>query len=85
MRPTREAEFLIVGLNAIGRAVGRSRSTLWRWILWRDFPAARLPDGRYATTSTWIDAWLQERRAKDPYFRRDYEVAENSQRDDEAA
>ena len=51
---------LIIGLGPIGRAVGRNRTTLWRWIRRYGFPAARLPNGDWATTMNLIEGWLLE-------------------------
>lgn len=60
---------LIIGLAEIGRAVGRSRTTLWRWIRQYGFPAARLPNGDWATTMDLIERWLLERNRLDPALR----------------
>jgi hypothetical protein len=57
---------LIIGLGPIGRAVGRNRTTLWRWIRQYGFPAARLPNGDWATTMHLIESWLLERNRLDP-------------------
>ena len=56
---------LIIGLENIGVAVGRSRWTVRRWIYHESFPACRLPDGVYATSSTLIDGWVSARAAAD--------------------
>ena len=61
--PTTE---IVVGLDAIGKLFSRSRWAIARWIRNEGFPAARLPDGTWFTTPTLIDAWVLERRARDP-------------------
>ena len=53
---------LVEGLVAIGEAVGRSRSTVIRWINQHSFPACRLPNGCWATTPRLIDRWILARR-----------------------
>ena len=57
---------IIVGLDEIGGRFGRSRWAVARWIRTHGFPAARLPDGRWFTTMGLIEAWIMERRARDP-------------------
>ena len=57
-----------MGLDAIGRLFSRSRWAIARWIRKEGFPAARLPDGTWFTTPRLIDAWILERRARDPLF-----------------
>ena len=57
---------IVVGLDAIGNLFGRSRWAVARWIRNAGFPAARLPDGTWFTTPSLIDAWVLERRARDP-------------------
>ena len=51
----------LVGRDAIGAAFQRSRWTIRRWITAEAFPAARLPDGTWATTHALIDRWLLTR------------------------
>ncbi len=55
---------IIVGLDAIGAAFGRTRWTIRRWIEHEDFPASRLPDGTWTTSQSLIDQWLTARMAK---------------------
>ncbi len=57
---------IIVGLDEIGGRFGRSRWAVARWIRTHGVPAARLPDGRWFTTMGLIEAWIMERRARDP-------------------
>ncbi len=38
---------IIVGVEAIGRVFGRSRSTIYRWIEREALPAAKLPSGHW--------------------------------------
>ncbi len=57
---------IVIGLDAIGGLFGRSRWAVARWIRSEGFPAARLPDGTWFTTPTLIDAWVLERRSRDP-------------------
>ena len=52
---------LIVGVAAIGRVFGRSRSTIYRWIEHEGLPAAKLPSGHWAITPSLIDGWLLAR------------------------
>ena len=67
MPPTRSPHSgIIVGLADIGKAFGRSRWAVARWIRREGFPAARLPDGRWFTTMGLIEGWIMERRARDP-------------------
>ena len=57
----------IVGLEQIAALFGKSRWSVARWIRNAGFPAARLPDGTWFTTPSLIDAWVLERRARDPF------------------
>ncbi len=52
---------IIVGVAAIGRVFGRSRSTIYRWIEREALPAAKLPSGHWAITPSLIDSWLLAR------------------------
>lgn len=52
---------LIVGVAAIGRVFGKSRSTIYRWIKDHGLPAAKLPSGHWAITPSLIDSWLLAR------------------------
>ncbi len=52
---------IIVGVAAIGRVFGRSRSTVYRWIEHEGLPAAKLPSGHWAITPSLIDSWLVAR------------------------
>ena len=56
----------IVGLEQIAALFGKSRWSVARWIRNAGFPAARLPDGTWFTTRSLIDAWVLERRGRDP-------------------
>ena len=55
---------VFTGLATIGAVFGRSRWTIRRWVAHEGFPAAKLPNGEYATTPTLIDRWLLERARK---------------------
>lgn len=44
------ARAVIVGLEAIGAAVGKSRWTVRRWSVVHDFPIARQPGGEWVLT-----------------------------------
>ena len=58
---TRPGSEIIVGVAAIGRIFGRSRSTIYRWIDHEGLPAAKLPSGHWAITPSLIDSWLVAR------------------------
>ena len=58
---TRPGGEIIVGVEAIGRVFGRSRSTIYRWIEHEGLPAAKLPSGHWAITASLIDTWLVAR------------------------
>ena len=51
----------VVSLATIGNLFGRSRHTIRRWIEKEGFPAARLPDGTWASSYGLIDKWLLDR------------------------
>ncbi len=55
---------VLVGLTSIGAPFQRSRWTVRRWIDNEDFPAARLPNGEWATTLSLIDGWVLARAGK---------------------
>ena len=54
-------EFL-EGIPSIARAVGRSKSTIPRWIKDHGFPACKLPSGTWFTSRTLINNWILARR-----------------------
>ena len=53
--------YVLVGLDNIGAAFGRTRWTIRRWISTEGFPACRLPDKSWAVSLGAIDRWLAER------------------------
>lgn len=59
--PRGEVPAVVIGLDQIARLFGRTRQTIARWIRHEGFPAARLPDGVWATTPSLIDSWLLAR------------------------
>ncbi len=59
------ADILIEGLEQIALLVGHSPDTVRRWHRAHGFPIYRLPDGRYATTRSMIDAWIFDRYRKE--------------------
>ena len=58
---THQETEIIVGVAAIGRVFGRSRSTIYRWIKDHGLPAAKLPSGHWAITPSLIDSWFLAR------------------------
>lgn len=58
---------VLIGLDNIGAAFGKSRWTIKRWAREHRFPIARLPDGKWCVTPTLIDAWLLARNEVDPF------------------
>ena len=64
------------GLPAIGRAVGKSPSTIQRWINQHGLPACKLPNGNWFITDRLIDSWvlarnhimMEQKKAKPPVF-----------------
>ena len=58
---TQPSSEIIVGVEAIGRVFGRSRSTIYRWIEHEGLPCAKLPSGHWAITLSLIDSWLVAR------------------------
>ena len=50
--------FVLRGVHEIAQFLGVSDSTIYRWILRQHLPVGKLPDGRWATTPTLIDAWI---------------------------
>ena len=52
---------VIHGLINIAGYMGCTPSTVQRWIRKYSFPAAKLPNGGYATTTELIDRWLLSR------------------------
>ncbi len=58
---TQPGSGIIVGVEAIGRVFGRSRSTIYRWIANEGLPCAKLPSGHWAITPSLIDSWLLAR------------------------
>ena len=55
---------VFTGLVTIGEIFGRSRWTIRRWVAHENFPAAKLPNGEFATTLPLISEWLLERARK---------------------
>ena len=55
---------VFTGLATIGGVFGRSRWTIRRWVAHEGFPAAKLPNGEFATTLPLISEWLLERARK---------------------
>jgi len=53
--------YVLVGLDNIGAAFGRSRWTIRRWIAEEGFPACQLPDKSWAVSQGAIDRWLANR------------------------
>ena len=49
---------IVTGLAPIGAMFGVSTRTVARWIENEGFPAATLPDGHIATSTTLVDLWL---------------------------
>jgi hypothetical protein len=49
---------LLLGLNAIANAFGRSPKTIRRWIKTEDLPARRLPDQTWVTSMGSIRQWI---------------------------
>lgn len=78
------AHGVIVGLERIGAAVGKSRWTVRRWASRFDFPIARLPDGHWALTPSLLDAWLLSRHRADELLNRE-KKAHAARRDASAA
>ena len=54
-------QYVLVGLDNIGAAFGRSRWTIRRWIDEEGFPACQLPDKSWAVSRGAIDRWLVDR------------------------
>ena len=52
---------LYEGLKQIASYIGHSTDTVRRWHRKHGFPLVRLPNGKYATTQSMIDAWLLAR------------------------
>ena len=59
---------LITGLDEIGIYVGRHRNTVAQWIRVHGFPASRLPNGRYVTSTALIDSWILARMNEEAVF-----------------
>lgn len=55
---------VLVGLERIGAAFGRSRFSIRRWIEHEGFPAAQLPNGQWWTSLQAIERWRAEREAE---------------------
>jgi len=52
---------LLYGLPAIGKYVGYTTQTLYRWIRKEAFPAGKLPEGVWMSSTELIDRWLMTR------------------------
>ena len=57
---TSRREFL-EGIPAIAKALGKSESTIWRWIHYHALPACLTPGGTWLTSYGLIDAWILAR------------------------
>ena len=64
---------VIIGVRAIAALFGRSGKTIARWIERKGFPAAKLPSGHWATSTSLVDAWLMS-RMKRPKVRLEADV-----------
>ncbi len=56
---------LLYGAAAICAYMGFSQSTLRSWIKHQAFPVAKMPDGRWVTSTQLIDNWIVSRN---PYI-----------------
>ncbi len=52
---------VLIGVRAICRYTRIGNGTFYKWKNDHDFPVARLPGGRWATTRTLIDEWFRAR------------------------
>ena len=52
---------VIIGARTIAKHFNCHMSTIYRWVRHLGFPAAPLPNGYLATTTTLIDQWLLAR------------------------
>ncbi len=52
---------VLIGVRAICRYTRIGNGTFYKWTNHHDFPVARLPGGRWATTKSLIDDWFWAR------------------------
>lgn len=50
---------LLIGVRAIAGYCHVSTRTYYTWMRGLDFPASRLPDGRWVTSVSLIDEWVR--------------------------
>jgi hypothetical protein len=55
---------LLIGVRAICRYAVIGPNTFYEWKDHYDFPVAPLPDGRWCTSVTLVDRWIEHRRAE---------------------
>jgi hypothetical protein len=55
---------LLIGVRAICRYAVIGPATFYDWKDHYDFPVAPLPDGRWCTSVTLVDRWIEQRRAE---------------------
>lgn len=58
MRRDNPSPAVLEGLDAIAAYLGKSRTTIWRWIIYDNFPATKLPSGTWFTTKYIIANWI---------------------------
>ncbi len=56
--PPHDQPFVLVGLDAIGRAVGAGQGAVKRWIREDGFPARRCSDGTYRADPDAVRRWF---------------------------